>query len=217
MSSFTYDYPRPALTVDVVLFSFGEDNKLRTLLIQRGNDPFKGMWAYPGGFVDEDETAEKAALRELWEETNVHDVMLKQLFTETSLNRDPRGWIVSTVFIGFVPFNIKVEAGDDAADFMWCNVSEELPLAFGHEVYLRKALERCRESLIHSVFGIDLMPDEFDLKSLYKLYLQLIDIPEQVEKIVKRLINYSVITRIGDNWRFEKTRYEAVLLGGYLR
>ncbi len=217
MANFSYEYPRPALTVDIVLFSFDKNQKLKTLLIQRGNDPFKGMWAYPGGFVEDDETAEQAAARELWEETSVHGVSLEQLFTETTLNRDPRGWIISTVFNGFVPYDIKVEAGDDAAKYMWCNVSEEPPLAFGHELYLKNALIRCRKRLVHSVFGIELMPEEFDLKSLYKLYLQIIDIPEQIEKIVKRLVNYSVIVRIGDKWRFEKTRYEAVLLGGFLR
>lgn len=216
MAKYSYDYPRPALTVDIVLFTF-KDDKLHTLLIQRGHEPFAGMWAYPGGFVDDDETAEQAAIRELWEETGVHNIKLEQLFTDTELNRDPRGWIISVVFVATVPETTVINAGDDARLAEWHPVHEPPEMVFGHELFLLKALNRFQLQLLNNVFGKDLLPEEFELKLLYKLYLQLIDIPEQVEKIVKRLVNFRVLVQIGEKWHFEKGRYEAVQKGGFLR
>jgi 8-oxo-dGTP diphosphatase len=216
MSKYTYDYPRPALTVDIVLFRFSND-KLQVLLIQRKHDPFAGMWATPGGFVDEDETAEQAAIRELWEETGVHNIRLGQLFADTELNRDPRGWIISVVFFAPVPVETPFKAGDDAQHAEWHHVLSPPNVVFGHEQFIVKAFDKCRFQLQNSVFGKELLPDEFELKTLYKLYLQIINVPEQIEKIVKRLINYSVLIQIGEKWHFEKGRYEAVLIGGFLR
>ena len=215
MSKFTYEYPRPALTVDNVLFTFDKD-KLKTLLIQRGNDPFKGFWAYPGGFVEDDETVEQAAPRELWEETGVHGVELSQLFTESALNRDPRGWIVSVVFMGFVSNDITIQAGDDAKHVEWHEINNVPELVFGHDIFLKRALTRCQNQLLNNVLGKELMPNEFSLKLLYKLYLQIIDVPELIEKLVKRLIKYNVLIQIGEKWHFEKGRYEAVQRGGFL-
>lgn len=215
MNKYCYEYARPALTVDNVLFRFSDD-KFQTLLIQRRHEPFAGMWAYPGGFVDEGETAEQAAIRELWEETDIHSIQLTQLFTESSLNRDPRGWVVSVVFYAFVNADINFKAGDDAAHAEWYSVSELPELVFGHEVFFKKAMERCRYNLLNSVFGKELLPEEFALKTLYKLYLQVIDVPEQIEKIVKRLIDYNVLIRIGEKWHFEKGRYDAILKRGFL-
>jgi len=215
MNKYCYEYPRPALTVDVVLFRFKE-GELETLFIQRGHEPFAGLWAYPGGFVDEGETAEKASSRELWEETNIHSVELEQLFTETTPDRDPRGWVISTVFFGCVKSETKFMAGDDAAYADWYSIHKTPELVFGHEVFLKNAIDRARFLLLNNVFGIELMPQEFNLKELYKLYLELIDIPEQVEQIVKRLIKKSVLMQIGKKWSFEKNRYSSIQKAGFL-
>lgn len=216
MRKYTYDYPRPALTVDSVLFTwFGE--KLQTLLIQRGQDPFKGMWAYPGGFVDEGETAGHAAVRELWEETGVHGIQIEQLYTETNPHRDPRGWIISVVHFALVPASIDIIPGDDASQVAWHPVHQSPAMVFGHELFLRKALERMRQQLLFHVIGREILPTDFELKDLYKFYLQLINIPEQVEKLVKRLVDYGILIQVGTKWHFEKGRYEAVLKTGFLR
>lgn len=215
MSKYCYDYPRPALTVDIVLFRFFE-GILETLLIQRGHEPFAGLWAYPGGFVDEGETAEQAAIRELWEETNIHSVNINQLYTETAVGRDPRGWVVSTVFFGCVKPETKFMAGDDAAKADWYAVRKRPDLVFGHEVFLTKAIDRARFMLLNNAFGIELLPTEFNLKELYKLYLCLINIPEQVERIVNRLVTRSILVQIGDKWSFEKSRYDRIQEMGFL-
>src|SRR5262249_54082767 len=94
--SFTYDYPRPALTADVGVV--GGDAGRRGLLIGRKKPPFAGMWALPGGFVDENERPADAAVREVKEETGIAVTDLEHLYTAGDPGRDPRGWTVSVVF-----------------------------------------------------------------------------------------------------------------------
>ena len=97
--SYTYDYPRPALTVDAVVFR-KTTKQLEVLLIQRKHYPFEGMWALPGGFVEMEETVEQAVVRELEEETSLKIEGLKQLHTFSELGRDPRGRTISVTFYG---------------------------------------------------------------------------------------------------------------------
>ena len=99
--SFTYKYPRPALTVDSLIF-FKDNSDIKILLIQRGNPPFENSWAFPGGFVDMNETLEQAAARELAEETGLTKIELKQFKAFSTLGRDPRGHTVSMVFKGVI-------------------------------------------------------------------------------------------------------------------
>lgn len=130
--SFTYDYPRPMLTVDAVVFRINGD-KPEVLLIRRKHDPFAGMWALPGGFVDMEETLEEAVVRELKEETGLTGVELTQLFAFSTVGRDPRGRNIDVAFYGFTSLNNSiVKGGDDASDAQWF-VVENLPqLAFDH-------------------------------------------------------------------------------------
>lgn len=131
--SYTYDYPRPALTVDAVVFRRSSEGMM-VLLIKRKNDPFKGKWAFPGGFMDIDETVEKAVHRELKEETGLEGVNLKQFRVFSDPDRDPRGRIVSTVFYGFAnDQQSKVQGADDADQAQWHYLSQLPPLAFDHQ------------------------------------------------------------------------------------
>ncbi|MDR1183552.1 MAG: NUDIX hydrolase [Coriobacteriales bacterium] len=136
MKKYVYNYPRPALTTDIVLFAVAEDEadsqrelsreKLQILLIRRGAEPFKDSWALPGGFVCEGESAHAAAVRELFEETGVKDVHLKQLRTFSDPGRDPRGWVVSCAYLALIPKNsVRLTAGDDAADARWFTIEQE--------------------------------------------------------------------------------------------
>jgi 8-oxo-dGTP diphosphatase len=139
--AYCYDYPRPSLTVDIVLFRIVSDH-IEVLLIQRARDPFKGRWALPGGFVDKDEGLEAAARRELKEETSLSGVRLLQVAAFGDPGRDPRGHTVSVAFAGLVDPGTKPKAGDDAADARWQRAINPPSLAFDHDKILRAALQR---------------------------------------------------------------------------
>lgn len=128
---YTYKYPRPALTVDMAVFKKTQD-KYKILLIKRKNDPFAGMWALPGGFVDMDETVEMAATRELFEETNLSNIQLEQFHVFSELDRDPRGRTVTVIFIGFLEEPKDVKASDDAEEACWFEINNLPDLAFDH-------------------------------------------------------------------------------------
>nr|WP_321408946.1 NUDIX hydrolase [uncultured Carboxylicivirga sp.] len=137
--SYTYDYPRPAVTTDVLLIT--EKLPRKILLIQRGNDPFKGKWALPGGFVDMDEELKLAALRELQEETGIENVEVKQFRTYGAVNRDPRHRTISIVYTGFVEDELECTGQDDAADAQWFTLENLPELAFDHKLIITEARE----------------------------------------------------------------------------
>lgn len=114
-------YFRPSVTVDVVLYA-KIGGKLRVLLVKRGGHPFLGKYAFPGGFVDKDESCEAAAARELMEETNVADIHIRQLLTASTPGRDPRWRNITVVFCGEISGDVKAVAGDDAADAVWFDI-----------------------------------------------------------------------------------------------
>jgi 8-oxo-dGTP diphosphatase len=131
-------YPRPMLTVDVVVLAAGKTQRI--LLIQRGNPPFAACWALPGGFVDEGEQVTGAALRELREETGLHLDDLRLLGVYDTPGRDPRGWTVSVVYVTSVAREMQVTGADDASDARWFAVDELPRLAFDHAAIVADAL-----------------------------------------------------------------------------
>lgn len=136
---YTYDYPRPAVTADCVVFSNDSDG-LSVLLIERANEPFKGCWAFPGGFMDMEENAEDCARRELKEETGLQLEHMEQIGVFTDVDRDPRGRTVSIAYSALVEKRPVIGA-DDAAQARWFPISEIPALAFDHEKILRAALD----------------------------------------------------------------------------
>jgi 8-oxo-dGTP diphosphatase len=140
---YTYDYPRPMVTVDVVIVT--TDAKPRVLLIRRKNEPFAGRWAIPGGFVDMDESLEAAARRELREETGIRATRLSQLHTFGDPGRDPRGRVISVVYLARVNgTRLNPKAADDAADVGWHKLSRPPQLAFDHAKILACARRRLK-------------------------------------------------------------------------
>lgn len=138
---FRYDYARPALTVDLVVAT--REPEPRVLLIRRAHDPFAGMWALPGGFVDENEPLAAAAKRETLEETGVTVADVEQLYTAGDPGRDPRGWTVSVAFLVRVgPDELKPVAADDAAEVGWFPLASPPPMAFDHAMLLARARGR---------------------------------------------------------------------------
>jgi 8-oxo-dGTP diphosphatase len=116
------------------------EEDFEVLLIQRKNEPFKNMWALPGGFVDMEETLEHAVNRELEEETGLKDIDLKQFHTAGNPGRDPRGRNITVVFYGFTD-NKKVKAGDDAENARWFSVSQLPELGFDHKEIISMFLD----------------------------------------------------------------------------
>lgn len=164
------EYPRPAVAVDVVLFT-ARDDSLDVLLIERGTQPFVGMWALPGGFVRENETLEEAARRELREETNVSDVYLEQLYTFGGLKRDPRMRVISVVYYALVNAErFEVHGGTDAARAEWHSAYDLPELAFDHADILQYALERLRYKLEYAPVAFQLLPERFTLTELQRVY-----------------------------------------------
>jgi 8-oxo-dGTP diphosphatase len=142
---YVYDWPRPMVTVDAIVFAFFA-GKARLLLISRRNEPFRGKWALPGGFVGIDEELEVAAARELAEETGVEGVELEQMHTFGRCGRDPRGRQITVAFMGIVEGGPKkVKAGDDASDAQWFDIAE-LPedLAFDHNEVAKLAIAKLK-------------------------------------------------------------------------
>ena len=137
--AYTYKYPRPAVTADCVVIT--KEANPKVLLIQRGNEPFKGAWAFPGGFMNMDETTEQCAIRELEEETGLVVTELHQIGAYSKVDRDPRGRTVTVAYLAIVDAPIAVTGQDDAAKAQWFPIDALPPLAFDHEDIMQDAFD----------------------------------------------------------------------------
>ncbi len=137
--TYTYKYPRPAVTADCIVITREAEPKV--LLIQRGGEPFKGAWAFPGGFMDMDETTEQCAIRELEEETGLHVSDIKQIGAYSKVDRDPRGRTITVAYLTIIDKPIAVTGQDDAAKAEWWPVDALPPLAFDHDEIMADAME----------------------------------------------------------------------------
>lgn len=147
---YIYDWPRPIVTVDALVFTFSK-GKAKVLLIKRANEPFKGKWAVPGGFIEIDEELEDAVVRELAEETGLTSVRLEQMHTFGKCGRDPRGRQITIVFMGIVTEgHNKIKAGDDAARARWFDI-DKLPkdLAFDHNEVVAFGIQKLKRKKIY--------------------------------------------------------------------
>ncbi len=179
---YSYEYPRPALTVDVVIFSLRED-RLHVLLIRRVEKPFAGMWALPGGFVKIDESLDEAAYRELGEETGLRDAYLEQLYTYGNPRRDPRGRVVTVSYFALIPADapLLADASGEISEADWFTVDEIPLLAFDHAEIIAYALRRLRYKLEYTAAGFELLPGEFTLSEIQRTYEMILG-----EKLDKR-------------------------------
>lgn len=168
-TKYTYDYPRPAVTCDVVLFGY-DGSQLHVLLIERGLEPYRGHWALPGGFMHMDETLEQCAARELHEETGVSLVDLKQIGAFSSVHRDPRGRVITVAFLGLVnKSHYRLLAGDDAADARWFMLEALPPLAFDHDEIIYTATRHLRDMVATTPAVLKLLDRQFSLAELQRV------------------------------------------------
>ena len=136
--AYTYKYPRPAVTADCIVIT--KEAEPKVLLIQRGNDPFKGCWAFPGGFMDMNETTEQCAIRELEEETGLKIGEVHQVGAYSKVDRDPRGRTITVAYLTIIDAPITVKGQDDAAKAQWFSLPELPPLAFDHAEIMEDAI-----------------------------------------------------------------------------
>ena len=140
---YTYDYPRPMVTVDIIPFSIRKW-KLKVLLVKRAHEPFKGRWALPGGFIEMDETLEESARRELKEETTLMPLWMAQLGAYGDPGRDPRGRTVTVAFLAWITEKAGPRAASDAGEVGWHDPDTPPEMAFDHAVILQDALDALR-------------------------------------------------------------------------
>jgi 8-oxo-dGTP diphosphatase len=172
---YCYAYPHPAVTTDVVLFTI-DDRRLKLLLIRRGNEPFEGQWALPGGFLEIDEDLKDGALRELNEETGISGIYLEQLRTFGRPGRDPRERVISVAYYALAPCErLTVRAASDAAEASWFPVADLPALAFDHAQIIQAAHERLVAKLDYSTIAFQFMPERFTLSELQQVYEILLD------------------------------------------
>lgn len=191
---YTYKYPHPAVTADCVVFGF-DGRDLRVLLIERGMEPFKGFWAFPGGFMAMDETAEECALRELREETGMELDKVRELGSFSGVNRDPRERVVSIAFYSLARQS-EVRGGDDAAKAHWWPIDEVPQLAFDHDYILRKALKRIQKDIHFEPVGFDLLDDHFTIAELQRLYESILGVHFDRRNFYRKMLQTGVLQEV---------------------
>ena len=171
----TYRFPRPSVTVDVALFG-AVDSELFVLLIQRGQAPFAGSWALPGGFLDMDEELETAARRELLEETGIDAGPLEEIGTFGEIGRDPRGRTLTVAYAGLCIADLpEVSGQDDASDARWWHCARLPKLAFDHRKVIRRARARLLELVELEGTLTRLLPRTVDTKTLANVHTAMLD------------------------------------------
>jgi 8-oxo-dGTP diphosphatase len=222
----TYDHPRPALTVDCVVFGLDE-RRLNVLLVQRGQAPFRGKWALPGGFVRMDEPLDVAARRELQEETGLANLFLEQLYTFGAIDRDPRERVVSVAYYALVNMrDHRARAATDARDVAWFGLHDVPALAFDHAEILDTAVERLRGKVRYQPIGFELLPKKFTLSELQHLYELVLERELDKRNFRKRVLAMDLLIetdevqqhvshRAARLYRFDERKYRRLAKAGF--
>ena len=222
---YTYQYPHPAVTTDCVIFGYDLREGLSVLLVQRGIDPFKGRWAFPGGFLRMDEDADTGARRELKEETGFEAESITQFGAFTAVDRDPRERVFTIAYLALVRKG-DVQGGDDAADARWFPKTAVPPLAFDHDRILRIALERLKEQIHFRPVGFELLPEVFTLSQLQALYEAILGIRFDRRNFASKMLKLGLLQPTGDRpadaarripqlYRFNLQKYDELKRSGF--
>lgn len=221
---YTYDYPRPAVTTDCVIFGY-DGKELKVLLIERGIEPFKGCWAFPGGFLNMDEDALAGARRELKEETGLENAFIEQFHTFSEPGRDPRGRVITIAHYALVKIQ-DVKGGDDAAQARWFPIGEVPPLAFDHDRILRMAMSYLKEKIHFEPVGFELLPDVFTMPQLQNLYEAILEVHFDRRNFASKMLKLGILEDTGDrpagassripvSYRFNKEKYNELKAKGF--
>ena len=222
--NFVYKYPHPAVTTDCVIFGF-DGQQLKVLLVERGIEPYKGHWAFPGGFLKMDETAEEGALRELKEETGLETAYIEQLGAFSDVKRDPRERVITIAFYALVNIT-EVKGGDDAADARWFRIDDMPLLAFDHDHILRVAQKRLKEQIHFNPIGFELLPEVFTMPQLQALYEAILEVKFDRRNVSRKLLTLGLLdmadpdqerngTRTPVLYRFNAEKYQEMKQRGF--
>jgi 8-oxo-dGTP diphosphatase len=206
--TFSYAYPHPAVTTDVVVFTVRQ-GRLHLLLVKRANPPFQGNWALPGGFLDIDEDLDTCAARELAEETGISGVYLEQLYTFGATHRDPRERVISVAYYALIPEQALLappRAASDATAVDWFDIGELPLLAFDHADVIDMARRRLVAKLDYSTIAFQFMGDTFTLSELQGVYETLLNQPLDKRNFRKRILSLDLIEETGKLRRNGKHR-----------
>lgn len=193
---YTYKYPHPSVTTDCVIFGF-DGTSLKVLLVERGLEPFKGRWAFPGGFLNMDESAEAGALRELQEETGLTGAYIKQFHTFSQPDRDPRERVITIAYYALVRLQ-NVRGGDDASRAEWFALDKVPALAFDHDLILRVALNELRKQIHFEPIGFELLPEKFTIKELQLLYEAILDVKFDRRNFYNKMKHLGILTQLDE-------------------
>lgn len=219
-----YKYPHLSVTTDCVIFGFDGSN-LKVLLVQRGIEPYKGRWAFPGGFLRMDESAEEGALRELREETGLQGAYIKQFHTFSDPKRDPRERVITIAYYALVKLQ-DVIGGDDAAQARWFALNEVPSLAFDHDQILRRAEQELRKQIHFEPIGFELLPEKFTMKELQQLYEAILNVKFDRRNFYNKMLHLGILTQLDETvknspkkeaflYRFNPEMYEEMKNKGF--
>ncbi len=223
--SHTYKYPHPAVTVDGVVFGYG-DADLKVLLIQRQQTPHQSKWTLPGGFLDIEESLDAAVRRALEEETGISRLYLEQLYTFGEPARDPRERVLSVAYFALVKMAAHtLRAASDARDVRWFPVAALPPLAFDHAEIIDLARRRLKGKIRYEPVGFELLPEKFPLSELQRLYETVLEQPLDKRNFRKKILGMGLLAdtrqtergvahRAARLYRFDPTAYRRLKKAG---
>jgi 8-oxo-dGTP diphosphatase len=190
-------YEQPAVTVDLVIFTVNNDT-LKAMLVKRAEEPFADQWSIPGGFLKEGESLEEAAFRVLREKAGVEDVYLEQLYTFGDPDRDPRARVITVTYFALIPWKCLVQPDSNkVTDLMWASVDRLPKLAFDHKRILNYAVQRLRAKASYSNIVYGLMPAQFRLSELQKMYEIIINDTLDKRNFRKRMLATGLLQETG--------------------
>lgn len=223
---YSYEYERPALATDTVVFGF-DGEQLRVLLTEREKEPFKNRWALPGGFVFMDETTEQAAKRLLHEKAGVKHVYIEQLYTFSDLDRDPRERIISVAYYALVnAHQYELVAGRDTLQSEWFALNNLPKLAFDHSKIIRTAIERLKGKVSYQPIGFELLNEKFTLSQLQAVYEAILETEIDKRNFRKKILGTELLIALEEKeknvahkaarfYSFDKKMYKELSKKGF--
>ena len=225
-TKYQYDYQRPALATDCVIFGF-DGGELKLLLIEREKEPFKNKWALPGGFVFMEETTEECAKRILFEKTGIKNMFIEQLYTFSDVDRDPRERIVSVTYYALVnKHQYELIAGRDTVKAAWFELSKLPKLAFDHSKILKTAIQRLKGKVSYQPIGFELLDEKFTLTQLQVVYESILEAPIDKRNFRKKILGMGLLKALDEKeknvahkaarfYSFDKKAYKELTQKGF--